>query len=91
VPDEPVPDDDAGMRAANARLKAVVRAKETQIGILLSMDSMDSGTPSSREHIGAKEARRARQRSERERRNDRTPGGQPGHPGERPLPGSGSG
>ena len=47
----------------------------------LSMDSTDSGTPSSRERIGAKEARRARQQSERERRKDRKRGGQPGHQG----------
>ena len=47
----------------------------------LSMDSTDSGTPSSRERIGAKEARRARQESERERRKDRRRGGQPGHQG----------
>ena len=45
------------------------------------MDSTDSGTPSSRERIGAKEARRARQQSERERRTDRKRGGQPGHQG----------
>ncbi len=47
----------------------------------LSMDSTDSGTPSSKERIGAKEARRARQQSERERRTDRKRGGQPGHQG----------
>jgi hypothetical protein len=47
----------------------------------LSMDSSDSGTPSSKERIGAKEARRARQQSERERRKDRRRGGQPGHQG----------
>jgi transposase len=47
----------------------------------LSMDSADSGTPSSKERIGAKEARRARQQSERERRADRKRGGQPGHEG----------
>ena len=47
----------------------------------LSMDSSDSGTPSSKERIGAKEARRARQQSERERRQDRKRGGQPGHKG----------
>ena len=47
----------------------------------LSMDSTDSGTPSSRERIGAKEARRARQQSERERRKDCKRGGQPGHQG----------
>ena len=45
------------------------------------MDSSDSGTPSSKERIGAKEARRARQQSERERRRDRKRGGQPGHQG----------
>jgi transposase len=47
----------------------------------LGMDSTDSGTPSSKERIGAKEARRARQQSERERRKDRRPGGQPGYQG----------
>jgi transposase len=45
------------------------------------MDSSDSGTPSSKERIGAKQARRARQQSERERRKDRKRGGQPGHEG----------
>ena len=47
----------------------------------LSLDSTDSGTPASKERIGAKEARRARQQSERERRKDRKRGGQPGHQG----------
>ena len=47
----------------------------------LSMDSSDSGTPSSKERIGAKQARRVRQQSERDRRTDRKPGGQPGHEG----------
>jgi transposase len=47
----------------------------------LSIDSTDPGTPSSKERIGAKEARRARQESERERRTDRKRGGQPGHQG----------
>ena len=38
------------------------------------------GLPSSKEPIGAKQARRAqRQESERERRKDRKRGGQPGH------------
>jgi len=50
----------------------------------LSMDSSDSGTPSSKERIGAKEAREARQQSERERRKDRKRGGQPGHQGKGP-------
>jgi transposase len=52
----------------------------------LSMDSSDSGTPSSKEGIGAKAARKARekkarQESERERSKDRKRGGQPGHRG----------
>ena len=52
----------------------------------LSMDSGDSGTPSSKEGIGAKAARKARekkgrQESERERSKDRKRGGQPGHQG----------
>jgi hypothetical protein len=105
VPDEPVPDDAAGLRAANARLRAVVESQAAEIGGLraerdadrelirrlglrlaelerrLGMDSTDSGTPSSRERIGAREARKARQQSERERRKDRKPGGQPGHQG----------
>jgi transposase len=50
----------------------------------LSMDSSDSGTPSSKERTGAKEARKARQQSERERRKDRKRGGQPGHQGKGP-------
>ena len=105
MPDEPVPDDAAGLRAANARLRAVVESKDAEIAVLraeldavrererrqelrlaelerrLGMDSSDSGTPSSRERIGAKEARRARQQSERERSKDRKRGGQPGHQG----------
>src|SRR5712675_895308 len=72
-----------------SRLRAVIEAKDEQIAALtaglerrLGMDSTDSGTPSSKERIGAKEARRARrQESERERRKDRKRGGQPGHPG----------
>ena len=51
----------------------------------LGMDSSNSGTPSSKEPIGAKERRKAerknRDASERERREDRKRGGQPGHPG----------
>jgi transposase len=88
-----------------SRLRAVIGAKDEQIGALtaaldaslerqrrlelrlaeverrLSMDSTDSGTPSSKERIGAKEARRARQQSERVRSKDRKRGGQPGHQG----------
>ena len=51
----------------------------------LDQDSTDSGTPTSKEGIGAKERRKAgrrqRQESERERRKDRKRGGQPGHQG----------
>jgi transposase len=103
-----VRDDAAGLRAANAGLRALVEAKDAQIAALradlgaalererrlglrlaeverrLGMDSTDSGTPSSRERIGAKEARRARQQSERERSKDRKRGGQPGHQGKGP-------
>jgi transposase len=106
VPDEPVPDDAAGLRAANLRLRGLLADREAEVAALragleaaqdrerrlelrlaelerrLGMDSSDSGTPSSKERIGAKEARRARrQESERERRKDRKPGGQPGHLG----------
>jgi transposase len=49
------------------------------------MDSTDSGTPTSKESIEARERRKAerrnRQQSERERRKDRKRGGQPGHAG----------
>ncbi len=109
MPDEPVPDDAAGLRAANARLRAVVEARGAEAAALraelgaerelrrrlelrlaelerrLGMDSTDSGTPTSKESIGAKEARRARQQSERERRKDRKRGGQPGHQGKGPV------
>ena len=105
MPDEPVPGDAAGLRAANARLRAIVESKDAQVAALtaaleaslererrlelrlaeverrLNMDSGDSGTPSSKERIGAKEARRVRQQSERERSKDRKRGGQPGHQG----------
>jgi transposase len=51
----------------------------------LDQDSADSGMPTSKESIGARERRKARRRqrqeSERDRRKDRKPGGQPGHPG----------
>lgn len=84
-------DDASGLRAANAGLRAVVEAKDAENALLraelegrLGMDSTDSGTPSSKERIGAKEGRRARQQSERERSTDRKSGGQPGHPGKGP-------
>jgi hypothetical protein len=51
----------------------------------LGMDSTNSGTPSSKESIEARERRKAerkaRDTSERERRKDRKRGGQPGHCG----------
>jgi hypothetical protein len=54
-----------GERKLRRRLELRVAELERR----LSMDSTDSGTPSSKERIGAKEARKARQQSERERRN----------------------
>jgi len=110
VPDEPdPPGGDQEQRELLARLRAVVEAKDAEIGLLraelaaerelrkrlelqvaelqrrLGMDSTDSGTPTSRESIGARERRkterRSRQESERERRQDRKRGGQPGHLG----------
>jgi transposase len=65
----------------NRRLELRVAELERR----LSQDSTDSGTPNSKESIGAKEKRKAqrreRQSSERERSKDRKRGGQPGHPG----------
>ena len=85
----------AALRIANAGLRAdleaereLLRRLELRVAELerrLRMDSSDSGTPSSKERIGARERCRAERRnrdaSERERRKDRKPGGQPGHPG----------
>jgi Transposase IS66 family/Family of unknown function (DUF6444) len=79
---------DAEVTALRAELDAA-RERELRLELRLaelerrlSMDSSDSGTPSSKEPIGAKQARRARrQESERERMKDRRRGGQPGHPG----------
>ena len=84
----------ASLEAALARLEVAAAEaaasweRERRLGLRvaelerrLSMDSTDSGTPSSKERIGAKEARRPRQESERERRKDRKRGGQPGHQG----------
>jgi transposase len=64
-------------RARERRLELRVAELERRLG----MDSTDSGTPSSKERIGEREARRARQQSERERSKDRRRGGQPGHEG----------
>jgi transposase len=81
----------ASMESALAAVEAVrerERRLELRVAELerrLSMDSTDSGTPGSKERIGAKEARRARQQSERERSKDRKRGGQPGHQGKGPV------
>ena len=68
-------------RELRRRLELRIDELERRLG----QDSSDSGMPSSKEPIGAKERRRAerskRDASERERRKDRKPGGQPGHPG----------
>ena len=66
---------------AERELRRRLELRLAELERRLSMDSTDSGTPSSKERIGVKEARRARQQSERERRRDRGRGGQPGHPG----------
>jgi transposase len=80
--------------AAEREQRERLEFKVAEVERRLSMDSTDSGTPSSKERIGAKEARRARQQSERERRKDRKRGGQPDHhayrypdPGAQPGPG----
>ncbi len=60
------------------RLKLRVAELERRLG----QDSTNSGTPPSKEPIGAKERRKAgrrqRQEAKRERRQDRKRGGQPG-------------
>ena len=70
---------------AERELRRRLELRVAELERRLRMDSSDSGTPPSKEPIGAKEKRkaqrRARQESERERRKDRKPGGQPGHPG----------
>jgi hypothetical protein len=87
VQDEQIAALEASLEAALAGLEASrerERRLELRVAELerrLGMDSTDSGTPSSRERIGAKAARRARQQSERERRKDCGRGGQPGHEG----------
>jgi transposase len=70
----------AGLEASRERGRRL-ELRVAELERRLSMDSTDSGTPPSKERIGAKEARRARQQSERERRKDRKRGGQPGHQG----------
>jgi hypothetical protein len=82
----------AQVEAVLSRMEvAAVRERKLELRVAelerrLSADSSDSGTPSSREGIGAKAARKAReekdrQESERERSKDRKRGGQPGHEG----------
>src|SRR6266480_1003397 len=66
---------------AERELRRRLELRLAELERRLSMDSSDSGTPSSKERTGAKEARRARQQSERERRKDRRRGGQPGRQG----------
>ncbi len=83
------------MREEVARLREALAARDAEVARLellvaelmrrLGMDSQDSGTPSSRESIGARERRRAKRRdrdlSSRERSETRERGGQPGHEG----------
>jgi hypothetical protein len=70
---------------AERELRRRLELRLAELERRLAMDSSNSGTPSSKERIGAKEARRARQQSERERRRDRRRGGQPGHRGTGPV------
>jgi hypothetical protein len=82
---------DAEIAVLRAELDAALeryRRLELRVAELerrLGQDSTDSGTPTSKESIGAKERRKAgrrrRQESERERRGDRKRGGQTGHQG----------
>jgi transposase len=78
----------AVLRAELSAERELRRRQELRIAELerrLGMDSGNSGTPPSKEPIGAKERRKAerkaRDTSERERRGDRKRGGQPGHRG----------
>jgi transposase len=71
----------AAERELRRRLELRLAEMERRLGV----DSTNSGTPTSKEGIGARERRKAerekRDTSERERRRDRKRGGQPGHPG----------
>jgi len=77
--------ENAGLRAENAGLRAEnaeLRAENAELKRRLGMDSTNSGTPTSKEGIGAAAERRARRRSsQRVRSKDRKPGGQPGRKG----------
>jgi transposase len=70
----------AGLEAGRERSRRV-ELRLAELERRLNMDSSDSGTPSSKEPVGAKAApkERERQESERERSKDRKRGGQPGH------------
>jgi len=77
----------AMLRAELTAERELRRRMELRIAELerrLGQDCTNSGTPTSKESIAAKERRTAelkrRDSSERERRKDRKPGGQPGHP-----------
>src|SRR6476646_5100120 len=73
------------------RLELRVAELERRLG----SDSTTSGTPPSKDPIGASERRtaerKAGQSSERDRRADRSRGGQPGHPGAGAVAGPGPG
>jgi transposase len=80
--------ENAGLRAELGAQRERYRRLELRVAELerrLGSDSTTSGTPPSKDPIGARERRtaerKARQSSERERRADRRRGGQPGHPG----------
>jgi transposase len=70
---------------AERELRRRLELKVAELERRLGSDSTTSGTPPSKDPIGARERRtaerKARQSSERERRKDRKRGGQPGHPG----------
>jgi len=71
--------------ASEQELRRRLELKVAELERRLGSDSTTSGTPSSKDPIGARERRKAerkaRQESERDRRPDRKRGGQPGHPG----------
>ena len=73
---------------AERELRRRLELRLAELERRLSMDSSDSGTPSSKEQVGAKEARRGG--SSRSGSGARTAGGA-GSPGTGQGPGSGSG
>jgi hypothetical protein len=62
---------------AERELRRRLELRLAELERRLSMDSADSGTPTSKERVGAKEARRVRQQSERERSKDPSAAGSP--------------